>query len=102
MLRHGDGVPGRKLRSACGRRRPDVPAPRKRDCAERKRDPQDICAALDARAVSAGGWTQDVKERGELLYASRPAAEGLQGIGYSDGTDLRALPAPAEFHLRRA
>ena len=47
----------------CGRRRPDVSAPRKRDCAERDRDAQALCAALDARALPAGGRAQDVEER---------------------------------------
>ena len=50
-----DEVPGRQLRSACRRRRPDVSAPRERDCAERERDAQATGASLDARAVSAGG-----------------------------------------------
>ena len=38
VLRHGDEVSRRKLRPACRRRRSDLPAPRKRDCAERMRD----------------------------------------------------------------
>ena len=53
VLGHGDGVPGRQLRPARRRRRPDVPAPRKRDRAERERDPQALRAPLDARALSA-------------------------------------------------
>src|ERR1035438_2553227 len=91
VLGDGDGVPGRELRSTCRRRRPDVPASRKRDCAERERDPQDFCAALDACALPAGGRAQDVEERGEFLYAARSAVEGIQGIGDPDGADLGAL-----------
>ncbi len=53
----------------CGRRRPDVSAPRKRDCAERDRDAQAVRAALDARALPAGGRAEDVEERGEFLHA---------------------------------
>jgi len=33
MFGDGDGVPGRELRHSLRRRRPDVPAPRERDCA---------------------------------------------------------------------
>ena len=68
VLGHGDGVPGRELRPALRRRRPDVSAPRKRDCAERDRDAQTFRAALDARALPAGGRAQDVEERGEFLH----------------------------------
>ena len=69
--------PGRELGSARGRRRPDVPAPRKRDCAERDGDAQTIRAALDACALPAGGRAEDVEERGQFLYAARSAAEGI-------------------------
>src|SRR5208337_1680322 len=100
VLGDGDGVPGRELRYARGRRGFDVSAPRERDCAERERDAQAVCAALDARALSAGGRAQDVEERGELFYPARPAAEGLQGLGDPHGADLGALPAPTQLYLR--
>ena len=46
VLGHGDGVSGRELRPARGRRRPDVPAPRKRDCAERDGDAQALSRGI--------------------------------------------------------
>ncbi len=93
---------GDELRPARRRRRPDVPAPRKRDCAKRNRNPQALRAPLDARSLSACRRAQDVEERGELLYPARLAAEGLQSLRDSDGADFGSLPAPAELHLRRA
>ena len=84
----------------CGRRRPDVSAPRKRDCAERDRDAQAVRAALDACALPAGGWAQDVEERGEFLHPARSAIEGVQGFGHPSGAGFCAVPASIQLHLR--
>ena len=58
VLGHGDGVPGRELRPALRRRRPDVPAPRKRDCAERDRDAQDSSRGIGCTCASCW-WTAE-------------------------------------------
>src|ERR1700744_489470 len=101
VLGDGDGVSGRELRPARRRRRPDVSAPRERDCPVRVGDAPDICTALVPRAVFAGGRPENVEVGGELLYAAGFVAARVQSFGDSDAADFGALWKAAELHLRR-
>ena len=60
---HVDEVPGRELRHPSRRRRPHLPAPRKRDCAIGGDDRQTLRAFLGACALPAGRRREDVEER---------------------------------------
>ena len=58
----------------------------------------DLLAALDARALSAGRWPQDVQVGRKLLHPPRFAGQGLQGFRDTVFAHLRALSPPPEFH----
>src|SRR5438067_2800315 len=80
VLSDGNEVPGSELRSACWRRRFDVPAPRKRNCAIGGADRPNLLTLLDACAVSAGGRQEDVEVTRQLLHAPRSGSDGPQAI----------------------
>ena len=73
VLRDGHQVPGRDAGYPRRRRRPDLPASRKRDCAIRIAHRQAVRALLAARRVSDGGRPEDVQVAGQLFHPARPA-----------------------------
>src|SRR3954471_21870975 len=93
----GDGyeVPGSELRSACRRRRPDVPAPRKRNRAIGGAHRPDLLTLLDACALSAGRREEDVEVTGQLLHAARVGADGPQAFFDPISAGQRAVQAAA-------
>src|ERR1035437_5084833 len=68
VLRDGDQVSGGDPGYPRGRRRPDLPAPRKRDRAIGIADRQTVFALLAPRRVPHGGGAENVQVAGQLLY----------------------------------
>src|SRR5947207_12259036 len=95
VLGDGDEVPGSELRSACRRRRLDVPAPRKRNCAIGGAHRTNLLTLLDACALSAGRRQEDVEVTRQLLHPARPGADGPQAIFHPIFASERALSAAA-------
>jgi len=100
VLGHGDGVPGRELRTALRRRRPDVPH-HENEIAQSETATHKPFARhwMHVRFLLVDG-RKDVEERGEFLYVARSAAQRVQGLGDPPGADFRALPAAAQLYLR--
>ena len=76
VLRHGHRVPRRDARYPRRRRRPDLPAPRKRDRAVGGAHRQAVCALLAARRVPDGGRPEDVEVAGQLLSPCATSSTG--------------------------
>ncbi len=102
VLRDGHQVPGRDARYPRRRRRPDLPAPRKRDRAIGIAHRQALRALLAARRVPHGGRPEDVQVAGQLLHPARPAGARLPAGSHPLPAGFGAVPQVAELHLRRA
>ena len=76
-------------RPARRRHRPDLPAPRKRDRAERRRHGHAVLAVLGARRAPDHRQREDVQVARQRLQRQRRRRSGLQAVG-------AALPAAVE------
>src|SRR5271154_4246839 len=101
MLRDGHEISWRNAGYSYWWNRSCVPAPRKRNCAERRRDGEALRALLDARGTSARGRREDVEVSWKFLYAARFVRERVQAVDVALRAGQRAVPQAAQFHVRR-
>ena len=71
VLGHGQQVPRPHDRHSLGRSRPDLPAPRERDCTVRVRKRLHLCTLLAAQRLPDHRQREDVQVQGQFLHGTR-------------------------------